>query len=301
MLCEAVGCNYIMKNPIIEDIDFKKASVKIKSAFPNQEMDFYRLVLATEILKKIIGKTWVNQCVFKEHDKRDKRNNDTFKYLESNNLGFQWQERVFRLADRLYNLRNTKNIHLIVDKIRQGEFLSSYSEIDAATHLKKRCIRFEFVEPKGKKTQDFDIRILESITVNCEVKKKIDSTEFSEKTIKNTLSTANKQLPKNNYGLIVIQIPKNWLEIRKINEEIMNVINPFFKRNSQHLIGILFRYEMPLNMNRMGAFGYFYKLITNQFLERTPSVENLLYKLEETSSGSSQNCWDTIDNANSFF
>ncbi|MFT4697832.1 MAG: hypothetical protein ACI9SJ_000963 [Flavobacteriaceae bacterium] len=90
---------------------------------------------------------------------------------------------------------------------------------------------------------DFDIKIIDGLIVNCEIKHKIESTSLSNNTIKNTLSIANKQLPQNESGLIFIQILQSWADDVNTMQILNRILTPFFERNNSHIFGIVLRWE----------------------------------------------------------
>jgi len=228
-----------MISPKNETSGLIKACKKLKEKFPNNHFDFYRMLIATEVLRHLVDNDWVNQTLFKQHDKLEKKNKKAYSFFESEETGFTWQTRIYYLSERLYNIRKVKNFNLLIEQIISGNLVSRYAEIDVGSHLFKRGIEFEFKKPIGTKTNDYDLRITDNIIVNCEIKHKLESTKLSTQTIKNSLSDANKQLPKNELGIIFLKIPQEWVESNEIIESISRVINPFFDRNKSNIISTI--------------------------------------------------------------
>lgn len=251
----------------------------LKKQFPGRNIDFYRMFISVEILRQLIDNEWVNQTVFKHHGEIEKKNKDAFEFFRSSELGYVWQTRICFFAERMYNLRETKNFDLIVKEILNGNLVSRYAEIEIGAHLLRRGINFEFVEPTGEKTKDYDLKIVNEIEINCEVKHKIESTELSINTLKNTLSDANKQLPKNELGIIFLKIPQKWSQNNKIIETLKRVLLPFFKRNNSHIIAIVLRWEVQDDLFE-NLFRFMYKVERNIYFETNKKIDELLNKIE---------------------
>lgn len=258
-----------------------KMCLGLKKEFPDKDLDFYKMLIAVEILKQVIGIEWANQTIFKQHKKLDKKNRDAFIFFNSYDTGYIWQTRVYFFGEYIYNLRKVQNFDLLKKEIEAGHLVSRFAEIEVGKHLMQRNINFEFVNPSGKKTEDFDIRIKDELNVNCEVKHKIESTILSESTIINTLRRANRQLPKSEPGIIFLKIPQRWSEDSTLVIILNKVLVPFFQRNNSHLMGILLRWEEQNSLSK-GLFYFKYKLLRNEFFDCNELAEKFLNKLEDS-------------------
>jgi hypothetical protein len=47
---------------------------------PNKELDFFKMLMATEMLRIMIDNEWVNQCLFSIHNKLEKSNHDALEH-----------------------------------------------------------------------------------------------------------------------------------------------------------------------------------------------------------------------------
>lgn len=256
-----------------------KACKSFKKQFPNRDIDFYKMLIGVEILRQVIDNKWVNQTIFRQHGEIDKKNKDAFEFFKSSNLGFVWQTRTYFFAERVYNLRETKNFNLIVKEILNGNLVSRFAEIEVGAHLLRRGINFEFVEPIGEKIKDYDLKIVDEIEINCEIKHKIENMELSINTLKNTISDANKQLPKKELGIIFLKIPQNWSQNDKIIETLKRVILPLFKRNNSHIIAIVLRWELQDDLFK-NLFRFMYIVERNIYFKTDEKIDRLLNKLE---------------------
>lgn len=251
----------------------------IKKDFPDRHDDFYKMFLSTEVLRLMIDKEWVNQSIFSQHDLIEKKNRDAFDYFNSGVRGFEWQERVSRFAERIYNLRRIPNIEILIQDIIDGNLVSRFAEIEVGSHLHGRDIKFEYVAPSGHKGKDYDIQIIDPLRINCEVKHKIESTNLSENTLTNTIRASNDQLPTETPAIIFIKIPERWAFEPDFIKTIKNSFTSFFQRNRDHIIGIVLRWEQH-DRNVEGLFFWMYRLFFNENFQTNTNIESFLKKLE---------------------
>lgn len=244
---------------IISEKELKIISEKIKEEYPERNKDFYKMFLSTELLRMLIDNEWVNQTLFSHHNTLEKKNLDGYNYFKSPILGYVWQTRICRLAERVYNLQNVPNFKNIIKDIINGEVVSRDAEIEVGGHLLSRNIKFEFVIPSNIKTNDFDIRITDP-KINCEVKHKIESTKISANSLLNTIRSAKQQLPKHEPSIIFLKIPENWINDKIIDQIIPLVFDAFLKRN-ENILGIMIRWEEhhTIFKNILFTKFYFYK------------------------------------------
>jgi hypothetical protein len=271
----------------MDKISEKKLKIMIKTIkkkFPSKDNDFYKMFLSTELLRLFIGNEWVNISIFNKNVGEYLKHIDARNFLRSSENGFQWQERVRRLAERIYNLQDIKNIGYIIEKIKQGEFSSRFAEIEGATHFYRCKIPFEFVNPIGEKGKDFDIRLLTSPTINCDIKHKLENFTREEKimgkTIKKTLRKAILQVPKNEPSLFLVKIPEDW---NKKFELINNSLNEFFnEKNSINVMGIILRWEERNKINE-GIFYWKFNLFKNKNFKSNEEIDKTLDSLTKPS------------------
>lgn len=268
---------------MLDERELKIICETIKKEHPDKDADYYKMLLSTELLRLMIDNEWVNQAIFQQHPNKEKKNYAAFDYLRSGVNGYEWQERVSKLAERVYNLRRVSNIEFIIDRIKSGELLSSYAELEVGRHLYSRGIILEYVTPKGIKGQDFDIKITSPLVVNCEVKHKIESTALSQSTLTNTIRSANDQIPHNEPALIFIKIPEEWLSDQYFSEIINETFEPFLKRNSSHIIGIMLRWEQA-DEQVPSLFYWKYNFYENGHYNTTTDIRTFIEQLNGMST-----------------
>jgi len=235
--------------------------IKNKSHY---DCNFYKMWLAIEILRVIIGNEWTNQAVLPNiHPTKSKATRSAIDFLRTDKLGFQFQERVYRLAQRLYDIQDITGLEKVIRGITSGDIYGGYAEIEAGSFLKRRNITFEFVIPSGKKGYDFDIKITSDPAINCEVKHKIESTLPSKEVLEITLTSANKQVPDSKPALFFIKIPEGWINSSDLKSVVKRTKGTFFPRN-ENVLGFVLHWEERDKIND-GIFYWKYRYEENPF------------------------------------
>jgi hypothetical protein len=109
---------------------------------------------------------------------------------------------------------------------------STYAELDIARVLITHQVNFRFNERKMKKGEDFDLLITfpNATKVCADTKCKLESTPFSEQTIRNSLDDLRKRnLPKNMPGIIFAKIPREWVQDDTGHQQIVEITNRFLR------------------------------------------------------------------------
>lgn len=115
------------------------------------------------------------------------------------------------LAEILFNLQRVAGVETLLDSIKRKTVESNVAELQSAKLLYFNDIPFSFNVPTGKKTRDFDaLATVGKLKIPCEFKCKLESTNYSKNTIKQVLSDARKQLPKEETSVIFLKIPESW-------------------------------------------------------------------------------------------
>ncbi len=255
----------------------RHACSSLESRYPSKDCLFYRFGLAIEILRVLVDNEWVNQVIFpNDHPIKSKATEKAMTFLRSKGIGYQFQERVYRLATRLYQLKDVPNISQVIENIKNGDLEGAYAEIEAGRHLHSRNIPFIYVLPRGTKGLDFDIEITSPVRINCEVKHKIEGTALSKETLERTLSDAKSQVPENEPSLLFIKIPEEWIRSPEISGTIERTLGTFFPR-SINVIGIMFRWEE--RGGGQGVFLWKYRFEENPHFADTPEISEIIDKL----------------------
>jgi hypothetical protein len=193
-------------------------------------------LLSIGIVKHFFGHEWVDRHVspggppgYLRQDKDDRTRAETQSF------------RLVDLAELLFNLQHTEGVDNCIDRMREGAVEATYAELDFGRMLYVSNIDFRFVKPAGKKGNDFDIEIKlpDGVTVCADAKCKIESTEFSAETIKNSLYDARKQFPADRPSIIFVKVPPRWLELQDVNR-VLNLTAKEFFRTTGRIVSVKF-------------------------------------------------------------
>jgi hypothetical protein len=137
--------------------------------------------------------------------------------------------RVVDLAELLFNLQHIAGFDQCVERLRQGAVEATHAELDFGRMLHEAAVKFRFVKPQGIKGSDYDIEITlpDGVTVCADAKCKIEATEFSEGTVRNSLGEARKQFPPDRPSAIFVKVPSRWLSQHKKGDELIEIAKKF--------------------------------------------------------------------------
>jgi hypothetical protein len=198
--------------------------------------------LAVAVLRYFFGPDWVEEHV------GFGRTTPGFLRLISSDVDKTESERsAFKIADLgevLLNLQAIEGFGICVDKMRRGDIESSYAELDLGRMLYASGINFRFVRPQQVKGLDYDVEIIlhDGCVVCADAKCKINTTEFSENTVKHSLQKARGQFPKDRPSIIFMKVPQRWLEQAKIGKS-LNEIAIEFLRGTGRIVSVEFYVE----------------------------------------------------------
>jgi hypothetical protein len=120
--------------------------------------------------------------------------------------------RVHELARRLYQLQSFAWFDQVVGNVRTRNLSGAGFELDVLLVLHLLVGKVTPNSGIGRKGQDYDIQLrVRGLEIPTEVKAKDDDTEFSSKTIINTIKNAASQLPKEEKGIVFLRIPSSWV------------------------------------------------------------------------------------------
>jgi hypothetical protein len=188
-------------------------------------------LLATLIAGNVFGCDWFEKVLASE----DRPSYFQFD-LRSENTYPRSTTRVIELGEMVWNLHKVAGFEERANEIRTDVrgVETKIGELMGGRFFKQLGIKFTFRSPKGQKQDDFDIEYVRSDTKlgRCEVKSKLQKTEFSINTIKNTFKEAKSQLPKNETGIILLRTPEDWVPLEngivKL-QAIIDAVNDWFK------------------------------------------------------------------------
>jgi hypothetical protein len=113
------------------------------------------------------------------------------------------------------------------------------------------------------------------------MKCKVESTDLSEGTIRNTLDAARKQLPSGEPGLIFLKIPESWVRKSDIGTLLPRTVNDFLRGTSRVVAVILRWEEVYVQTGENGAIiAYKYRVEGGTVPKNVSSeVQNMLDRL----------------------
>jgi hypothetical protein len=170
-----------------------------------------RFVLALYIFEKFLGWEWCE------------------KHLLLSKRGFLWLDfdrieqreatavRIFELAENIFSLQTVPGLDECLDRLRTAnvdspQVESTYAELEFGRILSLYDVPFRFVPRISDKSADFELEYPDGARILADAKCKVEGSEFSENTVKNSLHDAKKQFPKDGSGIAFIKIPQLWAE-----------------------------------------------------------------------------------------
>jgi len=150
--------------------------------------------------------------------------------------------KIVDFAELLINLQNITGFDNCIEQMRRGSIESAYAELDFGRMLYSAGAMFRFIVPQKKKGADYDVEITlpDGIVVCADAKCKIETTNFSPETIRNTLKDARNQFPKNLPSAIFVKVPARWFEELDSARELLNVARQFLGGSTKRVVSIKF-------------------------------------------------------------
>jgi hypothetical protein len=139
--------------------------------------------------------------------------------------------RIIHLAEMLFNLQRTAGFDEVLEKISGGAIESAFAELEAGRLLYQYGIGFRFVKRQHKEKKDYDLEFFHhnGELICGETECKIETTNLTDGTIKNTLDHARGQLPEDRPGALFVNVPQTWWsnptfidDFRRISKRFLN-------------------------------------------------------------------------------
>jgi len=168
------------------------------------------------------------------------------------------------LGELLFNLQEVDGFCECITRMKTERFVETgLAELDFARMLYINDQKFRFIEPKGKRGDNYDFEItLGKWTVCADVKCKLEDKDISKSIIKNELSNSRDQLPRNRPGMFFIKIPQHWTETYLYDQMLVEAAKEFL-RSTGRVVSVKY-YIAPYEV-RDGHLGqdHFFKEIDN--------------------------------------
>jgi len=122
----------------------------------------------------------------------------------------------------------------------QGSIEPTYAELDLGRMLHLSSIDFRFVVPRGKLGDDYDIEIKlpDWRAVCADAKCKLETTELSPETVRNTLDSARKQFPSDLPSIIFVKVPSSWRSLPRPVSDILYEVAHKFLRTTGRVVSV---------------------------------------------------------------
>jgi hypothetical protein len=145
--------------------------------------------LSLAIVRHYLGPEWADEYVQDTGERGYVR-------LDWNGYHQEQAYRIVDLAELLLNLQSIVGFDDCIKRMKSGDIEATYAELDLGRMLFQSDIDFRFVSTTGKKGDDYDLEIfLGDGTVLCaDAKCKIEATDFSERTVANSLHQARTSI-----------------------------------------------------------------------------------------------------------
>src|SRR5687768_5511171 len=103
----------------------------------NPSHAFVKYGLATEVLRFFFGNNWTNQNAFSNHTEVDRRHRSGRMFLKTDNDSaddaFLHQQRVFDLAELVFNLQPVSGIRDRIIRLQREDLESAFGELDCTS------------------------------------------------------------------------------------------------------------------------------------------------------------------------
>jgi hypothetical protein len=191
--------------------------------------------LALAILEYCFGFKWAERHILDEP-----KNGFLGRPLGTEEGGNIVMHRVRDLAELAINLMSVRGVESPLEQIANGEIESGYAELEAGKLLLRREIPFRFIWPSGVAGESFDLEITfpNGRLVCADTKCKIETSDFSENGVLNTLNDARKRnLPKGYPGAVILKIPQTWHEDDAIMTKVGDACRRFL-RGTKRIVAV---------------------------------------------------------------
>jgi len=209
-------------------------------ARPNGKAESF--ALASGVLRAFMDADWVERHIVADGRKKG------FLSIDESDWGRQEISffRVMDLAEVIYNLQSVPGFDECITRMRDGDIEGTYAELDFGRMLILNQVPFRFVVPQGTTGTDYDVEIVypSGIIACADAKCKIEGTEFSSNTMRNTLNKARKQLPDDRPGIVFIKVPPAWISDIGRVATMVNTAREFL-RGTRRVVSVKF-YSSPI-------------------------------------------------------
>lgn len=233
------------------------------------------LALASGVLRAFMNADWVERHVVSDGRKKGFLSIDESDPIRREMSFF----RVMDLAEVIYNLQPVPGFDECITRMRDGDIEGTYAELDFGRMLYLNKVPFRFVVPQGATGSDYDVEVEypNGVIAAADAKCKIESTDFSENTITNTLGKARKQLPDTSPGIVFVKVPPRWISDPESVARMLEVARSFL-RGTRRVVSVKY-YSSPITIaDNMLRHDHAYKEISNPATDFGNDVDWSIFK-----------------------
>ena len=218
--------------------------------------------LAIAVVKYFLGEVWLDEHVSPE------RNAPGFLRVIAGQSA-ETQISTFRLVDfaeLLWNLQCTTGFDMCIDRLGQGVIEPTYAELDLGRMLYCGGVNFRFVEPQQIKGLDYDVEITlaDGMVVCADAKCKLEATDFSVDTVRNSLEKARRQFLKDRPSIIFMKVPARWFkQPTQVQGLSLNGIAEKFLCGTKRIVSVKFYFSDIVYVDKALMHDHSFKEISN--------------------------------------
>jgi hypothetical protein len=172
-------------------------------------------IISANILGFALGPDWAQRVVFSDGGTRFFRP----EHSDPHDLNLR-VFRIYLLAEMIINFEGTPSFRNLLNKLRNADPESIFTEMEVAKLLFLSRVDFRFNDESGVKGLDYDLLLQKAGQLfSADTKCKIEDNNCSSKTILNSLKQARSQLRKDLPGIVFVGLPQTWHDVRSLNEK----------------------------------------------------------------------------------
>jgi len=153
-------------------------------------------------------------------------------------------QRAYHLAELMLNLQTVEGFDERVRNLLTGDpsqMESTFAEMQVAAIIDQNDLPFRFVVSGPIRGTSYDIDVFkQGMQIHVEAKCKLESTDFDNDTVLNSLHQARKQLPKEKPGVIFVKMPQAWVDSGKLIRSDLQEITSRFLRQTTRVVSVIF-------------------------------------------------------------
>lgn len=216
-----------MKRLTDEDLKHLVIAIERQAELEGMSLDLHKRMyaLSLRLLVHFMGEQCVLRNIVEKHG-----GPDPFRASAESTERYKNSVRVLTFVEMLFNFQDVEGFPRWCKDLRtRHDVEACLAEIQGATLLHASGFKVRFRNTKG---HDLDI-LLPSGDVAAEIKRNLENTQMSEKTIYGTLVHARRQLPEDRAGFVFLNIPDNWLSNSDTKDRLTEVLKRLFRNTKR--------------------------------------------------------------------